>query len=241
MAEANNLILAKLLDRLHSSLVQGPCLNCRPHSSRQRVDLNSLQAFQHLPPSEIIPKLMASAKKVEILAKVPPFRGPPDEDSLTDQQKAEKRAFDTQSRLLGKLRDVTEDAFNYEQETGENALYIGYPLIRVAPGSDVLGESSSRVLAPVALIAVEMVVKRGASQSVVFTAKGAGIDLVVPNFPLLAWLEQQTGRSDGGFSGGGTPASAAGRGSRTRRARPARCGPAFSDRGPTSRSGPEPH
>lgn len=188
------MILGKLLDRLYASLVQGPCLNCRPHSSRQRIDLSSLHAFQHLPPSEIIPKLLSGPKRIEILAKVPPFRGPPDEDNLTDQQKAAKRASDTQSRLLGKLRDVTEDAFDYEQETGENALYIGYPLISVSPGSEVLGESSSRVLAPVVLIAVEMVVKRGASQSLVFTTKGAGIDLVVPNYPLLAWLEQQTGR-----------------------------------------------
>jgi hypothetical protein len=194
MAEANNVILGKLLDRLYASLVQGPCLNCRPHSSRQRIDLCSLQAFQHLPASEIIPRLLIGAKRVEVLAKVPPFRGPPDEDNLTDQQKAAKRAFDSQSRLLGKLRDVTEDAFAYEQETGENALYIGYPLISVSPGSEVLGESSSRVLAPVALIAVELLVKRGGSQSVVFTAKGAGVDLVVPNFPLLAWLEHQTGR-----------------------------------------------
>ena len=194
MPEANNVILGKLLDRLYASLVQGPCLNCRPHSSRQRIDLSSLQSFQHLSPSEIIPKLLIGSKRVEVLAKVPPFRGPPDEDNLTDQQKTAKRAFDSQSRLLGKLRDVTEDAFAYEQETGENALYIGYPLVSVSPGSEVLGESSSRVLAPVALIAVEMVVKRGASQSVVFTTKGAGVDLVVPNFPLLAWLEQQTGR-----------------------------------------------
>ena len=34
-----NRILARMLDRLFASLVNGPSLNARPHASRQRVDL----------------------------------------------------------------------------------------------------------------------------------------------------------------------------------------------------------
>lgn len=34
-----NRILEKMLDRLYASLIGGPSLNCRPHSSRQRVDV----------------------------------------------------------------------------------------------------------------------------------------------------------------------------------------------------------
>lgn len=194
MAEAANAILGRMLDRLYASLVQGPCLNCRPHSSRQRVDLNSLQAFKHLVPTEIIPKLLTGSGKAEVLAKVPTFESAVEDEDLSEADRAAKRAFETQARLLGKLRDIAEDARDYEQETGENALYIGYPLISVPPGSDALGESSARVFAPVALIPVDMTVKRGATQSVTFSAKGSGVDLVVANFPLLAWLEQQTGR-----------------------------------------------
>src|SRR5260370_37898596 len=71
--------------------------------------------------------------------------------------------------------------------------YIVYPLISVAPGSAVLEGSSARILAPLSLIAVDLTIKRGAVQSVAFAAKSSGVDLVVANFPLLAWLEQQTG------------------------------------------------
>jgi len=194
MAEADNAILGRMLDRLYASLVQGPCLNCRPHSSRQRVDLNALQSFNHFSPNEIIPKLLTGSGKVEAIAKVPPFKSDLDDELLSDSDRAAKRAFESQARLLGKLRDIAEDARDYEQETGENALYIGYPLLSISPGADALGESTARVFAPLALIPVEMTVKRGATQSIALTAKGAGVDLVVANFPLLAWLEQQTGR-----------------------------------------------
>jgi hypothetical protein len=183
-----------MLERLYASLVQGPCLNCRPHSSRQRVDLNALQAFNHLSPNEIIPKLLTGTGQVEVQAKVPPFVSELDEALLSETDRISKRAFESQARLLGKLRDIAEDARDYEQETGENALYIGYPLISIPPGADVLGESTARVFAPLTLIPVELTVKRGATQSIGLTAKGAGVDLVIANFPLLAWLEQQTGR-----------------------------------------------
>jgi len=183
-----------MLERLYASLVQGPCVNCRPHSSRQRVDLNSLQAFRQLSPNEIIPKLLTGSGKVEVLAKVPPFVSELDEELLTDADRAAKRAFESQARLLGKLRDIAGDARDYEQETGENALYIGYPLLSIPPGADALGESTARVFAPLTLIPVELTVKRGATQSIALMAKGAGVDLVIANFPLLAWLEQQTGR-----------------------------------------------
>jgi hypothetical protein len=194
MAGANNAILDRMLERLYASLVQGPCLNCRPHSSRQRVDLNTLQAFNHLSPNEIIPKLLTGSGRVEVMAKIPPFVSALDEALLSETDRVAKRAFENQARLLGKLRDIAADARDYEQETGENALYIGYPLISIPPGADALGESTARVFAPLTLIPVELTVKRGATQSIGLTAKGEGVDLVIANFPLLAWLEQQTGR-----------------------------------------------
>lgn len=194
MAAEDNTILGRMLDRLYASLVQGPCLNCRPHSSRQRVDLNALQSFNHFSPNEIIPRLLTGSGKVEVLAKVPLFVSELEDELLDDADRAAKRAFESQARLLGKLRDIAEDARDYEQETGENALYIGYPLLSIPPGADALGESTARVFAPLTLIPVELTVKRGATQSIALTAKGAGVDLVVANFPLLAWLEQQTGR-----------------------------------------------
>jgi hypothetical protein len=53
-----NAILERLLDRLYASLVHGPCLSCRPHHSRQRLDLTGLRALQHLAPDEILPRLL---------------------------------------------------------------------------------------------------------------------------------------------------------------------------------------
>ena len=38
----SRVILQKMLERLFASLVSGPGMNCRPHSSRQRVDVAQL-------------------------------------------------------------------------------------------------------------------------------------------------------------------------------------------------------
>jgi hypothetical protein len=190
-----NAILERLLDRLYASLVYGPCLSCRPHHSRQRLDLTGLNALQHLTPEEILPRLLDGKGGVELLAKTPPWRGPWEDDApLSDAERAARRAFQTQERLILKLRDVAEDANDYEQETGENALYLGYPLLHVPAGVEAMGKASPRILAPVALLPVGLVVKRGAKSSVTLAGKGAGVDKVIANFPLLAWLEQQTGR-----------------------------------------------
>lgn len=197
-----NQILQRLLERLYGSLVGGPSLNCRPHTSRQRMDLAAFTRFADLPPAAIIPALLASTRKVEVMAKTP-YRGPSDEDApLSDEQLTAKRASDEQTRLLSKLRDIAEDARDYEQDHGESALYVGYPVLHLPPGAPSFGGSrrstgarAPRILAPVALIPVEMVVRRGpGTPSVTFKARGSGTDLVVPNFSLLAWIEQQTGQ-----------------------------------------------
>lgn len=194
MDGASNQILQTMVQRLYASLVHGPSLSCRPHSSRQRIDLSALAAFKHISPSDILPKILGSSGKAEIQAKVPLFESDLEDHLLTEPQRAAKLALEVQQKLLRKLREIAEDAGDYEKETGENAFYIGYPILSIPPGADELGETTSRVLAPIALIPVDMIVKRGATQSITLTSKGSGIDLVIPNFPLLAWLEQQTGR-----------------------------------------------
>jgi hypothetical protein len=191
-----NKILTTLLDRIYATLVHGPCLNCRVHRSRQRVDLFDITALQHLSVKEIVPHIIADSRSVEIRGKVPVYRGPEDEEDMTEKDRAARLSYEAQARLLTRLRDIAEDARDYEQETGENALYIGYPFISIPPGNDLIGAGSPnpRVLAPLALIAVNMSVKRGALQSVTLAARGDGMDLVIPNYPLLAWLENQTGQ-----------------------------------------------
>src|SRR5205085_9065552 len=53
---------------------------------------------------------------------------------------------------------------------------------------------SRRVLAPIAFMPVTMLVKTGSKQAVDLARRGEGMDLIIPNIALLAWLEQQTGR-----------------------------------------------
>ncbi len=50
MPETEQRILKKMLDRLFASLVNGPSLNCRPHSSRQRIDLTQLAKLKDVAP-----------------------------------------------------------------------------------------------------------------------------------------------------------------------------------------------
>ena len=196
MAGTENKILTTLLDRLYATLVHGPCLNCRVHNSRQRVDLFNITALQDISVKEVVPRIIAEAKQVEVRGRVPVYRGPELEEEMDEKNRAARLAYEAQMKLLTRLRDIAEDARDYEQETGENALYIGYPFISIPPGNDLIGAGSPnpRVIAPLALIAVSMSVKRGAVQSVKLAARGDGVDLVIPNYPLLAWLENQTGQ-----------------------------------------------
>ena len=193
MSNNNQLVLERLVDRLYASMVQGPCLNCRPHLSRQRFDLTAIKAFKHLDPTQIIPQLLSTGKSVEILAKAVQNNGINGKNQAIDDQTTKKSEFDDQTKLLLRVKDVAVSAYDYEQETGENALYIGYPLISIPPISKGLDKPTTRILAPVALIAVDLLVKSGNTQSVKISTKGSGTDLVVANFPLLSWLEQQTG------------------------------------------------
>ena len=98
-------------------MVSGPSLNCRPHTSRQRLDLTALARFADLDPAAILPALLGTGKRAEIMARTPAYRGPMGDDvEITDEQRATKRASDDQNRLLAKLRDIAEDARDYEQD-----------------------------------------------------------------------------------------------------------------------------
>ena len=125
------MILRAMLQRLYASLTSGPGLNARPHHSRQRVDLTELR---HLggsaDPSTWLARLLAEpGKPVELPAKVPSFHRPErPESEWSAEQKNARHAHDRQSRLLEKLRDIAEDATDYYNDHGEQALFLGFPL-----------------------------------------------------------------------------------------------------------------
>src|SRR5688572_17641067 len=72
MGEEQNRILSRMLERLFAGLVSGPNLNCRPYSSRQRIDLTQLQKLKSLSAEETLSQLLGPKKSVKLTAGVSP-------------------------------------------------------------------------------------------------------------------------------------------------------------------------
>ncbi|HVS72618.1 MAG TPA: AAA domain-containing protein [Phycisphaerae bacterium] len=216
MASASSAILGKMLDRLFASLVNGPGLNCRPHSSRQRIDLSALSRLRDVAPEELLRELLGESRRVRATGRAQrpkrmPFdprrrksprmaeeQDPAGTDpaiELSEEERRIAREWSDQSSLLSKLRAIAEDARTYEQDTGVHVLNIGFPLLSMPPGGNAgRGFLSRRITAPIAFIPVTLEVKSGSTVAVEIGCKGDGVDLVRPNIALLAWLEQQTGK-----------------------------------------------
>jgi len=96
--------------------------------------------------------------------------------------------------MADSIRDIAEDANDYYNDHGEQALFIGFPLISIPSRSD-RGAATKRVLAPALLVPINMRVRRGAGAGVTIELVGDGADLIQPNPGLLAWIEQQTGKN----------------------------------------------
>lgn len=194
------MILQAMLQRLYASLARGPGLNARPHQSRQRLDLTELSALGAPFPNHFLRDLLARpAHAVELSARVPSFRAPEyPEAEWSDEQKTSSRASERQTRILGKLRDIAADATDYYNDHGENALFVGFPLVSIPSSSGRGGREgfqTKNLLAPVLLAAVNLRVRQGSRAGVTIEAAGEGGELIIPNPALLAWIEQQTGES----------------------------------------------
>ncbi len=72
MPHAGSKILSKMLERLFAAIVSGPSLNCRPHNSRQRLDLVFLDRFRDLSPPEGLRAILSDAASATFTARVPP-------------------------------------------------------------------------------------------------------------------------------------------------------------------------
>src|SRR5687768_14328098 len=109
-----NRILDKMLERLFGALVNGPSLNCRPHSSRQRVDWVQLAKLKDLSPEDALRRILGADEEVKLSANVStPRRGAvldEDAENLSSEESAARRAWSDQLGLLGKLRGMVEDA-----------------------------------------------------------------------------------------------------------------------------------
>ena len=209
MPDQRNGVLEKMLDRLFAALVNGPSLNCRPHASRQRIDLIQIGKLKDNTAEQLLRDLLGENRSARAAAKVaPPKRrkraespeksngnGQSGED-LSPEEKAAIAAWDDQEQVFRKLRVIVDDARIYEQDTGVHVLNIGFPLLRLPLDSFRSSRRGlgRRIIAPVAFIPVSLSVKQGTTRSIELKCRGEGADLVVPNIALLAWLQQQSGQ-----------------------------------------------
>ncbi len=161
MPAAKNSILVKMLDRLFAGLSSGPNLNCRPHSSRQRIDWTQFARLHDIAPNEALKQLLSgkqasqfqaqvdppkriekpaestkgrSGSKTKANKKSPPEDGPVENESLSPEEQKHCENWSAQQALLTKLRGLAEDAREYEQDTGVHVLHVGFPLLSLPPG-----------------------------------------------------------------------------------------------------------
>src|SRR5205823_2107096 len=118
MAQSSSKILSKMLERLFASLLSGPALNCRPHSSRQRIDFTALAKLKDAVPEAALGTLLSADRKTKLTARVAavPKRPMSDENAppLTPEEKAAQQSWSDQQALLSKLKIIVDDARTYE-------------------------------------------------------------------------------------------------------------------------------
>ncbi|MFE8598470.1 AAA domain-containing protein [Archangium violaceum] len=178
-----------MLDRLYASLASGPSINCRPHNSRQRVDLTLLSRLDGTPPHSVLAGLLGDKATVKLSVRTTSAsKETPDSPS--------KREDDERQALLRKLNTIAEEARTFEQDTGAQVLHVGFPLLHLPPNTkDSRGfTSTKRVLAPIAFIPVRLTLKKGRTPGLELESAADGADRVMPNTALIAWVERQTGK-----------------------------------------------
>src|SRR3954468_16329099 len=201
MEKSGSKILSKMLERLFASLLSGPALNCRPHSSRQRIDLTALSRLKDITPEQALRNLLSTERKVKLTARTP---APPkriqnveqEQTALSAEEKSAQLAWSDQQALIKKLHVIVDDARTYEQDTGVGVLSLGFPLLTLPPSSlgKMRGGFNRRIIAPIAFIPISLTVRAGPTPTIELACRGDGVDLVIPNTALLAWLEQQTSK-----------------------------------------------
>src|SRR5436190_9046742 len=134
MPQQGSKILSKMLERLFASLLSGPALNCRPHSSRQRIDLTALSRLKDISPEQALRELLSPAHKIKLTARVAApakkfLKDPEDQPALSAEEKSAQQAWLDQQALIRKLHIIVDDARTYEQDTGVGVLSLGFPLL----------------------------------------------------------------------------------------------------------------
>ncbi|MBX3730714.1 MAG: DUF4011 domain-containing protein, partial [Candidatus Sumerlaeia bacterium] len=190
-----NRIVEALLDRLYATLARGPAINCAPHHSRQRIDLTELERLGEATAGSLLAELLGPEGKCRVrpeMAKLPPK--PASADDEPPEVRTQRRANEQRQQLLRKLSTIASDADSYRRDTGAHVLYVGYPILSLPEAPAGKLRATSRILAPLAFVPVELRVSTGTRPFVELLCSESGADRVVPNVALKAWLEHQLGR-----------------------------------------------
>jgi hypothetical protein len=128
-----NRIVERMLERLFAALVNGPSLNARPHSSRQRVDFSHIGRLRDRSAEDVLRDLLGDKRQTKVVARVPApkrrayTKGNGNGDAtaaeaapspLTPEEKAAQEAYSQQQVVITKVRPIAEDARIYENDTG---------------------------------------------------------------------------------------------------------------------------
>src|SRR5881392_2747886 len=94
MIEPNTPILSRMLDRLFAAMLNGPSMNCRPHASRQRLDLLQIAKLQDMPPGDVLLALLGKDAAAKLSARAPVATRRNIDENPTPEQQAAINAWD---------------------------------------------------------------------------------------------------------------------------------------------------
>jgi Protein of unknown function (DUF4011) len=140
MAEENNLVIHRYLERLLRSVRRSGLLNAFPTRSVKRLDLIRLQVADAALPNDLLTKLIRSdAGKMQF------------DIDLSQQESGDGEEKENPQETLyhGLTRGLARTAEAFKRETGVRSLWLAYPLFS-ARTTDAAGDSKC-ILSPVFL------------------------------------------------------------------------------------------
>ncbi len=187
-------LLDILIERLYASIARGPAINAYPGRSRQRIDMTALEHIPEVEASGVLGELLTGSGKWRAKVPLEKIEDLEEADADDPELKARKKLQRELRAMLRRLSAITEDAWQFQQDTGAYVLFLGYPLLNIPPSSTGFGKSP-RVLAPLAFIPISVVVGKGNAPFVELSSATEGTERVFMNEAVKVLLERQLSKS----------------------------------------------